>query len=748
MEVSFFFFCELRYVMMKKHSNKLINETSPYLLQHAHNPVNWYPWSDEALNKAKEENKPILVSIGYSACHWCHVMERESFEDEATATMMNDNFINIKIDREERPDLDHIYMDAVQAMTGSGGWPLNVFLTPAAKPFYGGTYFPPQKAYNRPSWQETLLAVIQAFRERRHEIDAQADNLTGHLLNSNDFGLNKLVKEEIFSADKLEEATQNIMKSADKEWGGFGKAPKFPQTFAIQFLLRYSYCRKFSKLPESSKAPSPGGVPDPAGKAGEGKERSSRGETALQQALLSLDKMIEGGIYDQVGGGFARYSTDTEWLAPHFEKMLYDNALLISVLSEAYQLTKKERYREVIDETISFIQRELLHPEKARLNDPVGQGIYAALDADSEGVEGKFYVWSQEEVQELLGVNADIFCAYYDVTKKGNWSDGTPSEEETNILRIKKPIEQFAAEKKITVTEVKKIIEKGNKQLLEHRNKRARPLLDDKVILGWNALMNTALSKAFAATGNLSYRHLAIENMQFMLSRFSVKDSNEFYHTWKNDKAKYPAFLDDYAFLIQALIHLQEITGDKKWLMKAKSMAEYVIEYFSETGTPFFFYTNAGQQDVIIRKKELYDGALPSGNSVMAYNLFHLSVLFDSNEWKDRSLDMLLSLGNVITRYPTSFGIWACLLQELISGTNEIAVVGQISENQQLELLKHYIPHRVLLISDQPDPGFPLLIDKPATTPPSFYLCRNYTCQHPVFYLNELISLINKAPGG
>ncbi len=713
-----------------QHTNQLVHETSPYLLQHAHNPVNWYPWSDEALNKAKEENKPVLVSIGYAACHWCHVMERESFEDEAIAGIMNENFINIKIDREERPDLDHIYMDAVQAMTGSGGWPLNVFLTPDAKPFYGGTYFPPKRAFNRPSWQETLLGVIQAFREKRNEIDAQADNLTEHLLNSSDFGLNKLAKEEIFSFDKLEEATQNIMKSADKEWGGFGKAPKFPQAFVIQFLLRYSHIKNLSEQSASLSGKVGALVASPFG---------GGREEALQQALLSLDKMIEGGIYDQVGGGFSRYSTDTEWLAPHFEKMLYDNALLVSVLSEAYQLTKRERYREVIDETISFLQRELLHPEK---------GIYAALDADSEGVEGKFYVWSQQEIQELLGVNADIFCAYYDVTKKGNWSGGTPSEEETNILRIKKPIKQFAAEKKITVTELKKIIEKGNKQLLEQRNKRVRPLLDDKIILGWNALMNTALSKAFAATGNRSYRQLAIENMQFLLDRFSVKDSNEFYHTWKNDKAKYPAFLDDYAFLIQALIHLQEITGDKKWLMKAKSIAEYVIEYFSETGTSFFFYTNAGQQDVIIRKKELYDGALPSGNSVMAYNLFHLSVLFDINEWKDRSLDMLLSLGNPITRYPTSFGIWACLLQELISGTNEIAVVGPISENQRLELLKHYIPHRVLMVSDQPDPGFPLLIDKPATTPPSFHLCRNYTCQPPVFSLKELISLINKAPGG
>jgi uncharacterized protein YyaL (SSP411 family) len=737
-----------------QHTNQLIHETSPYLLQHAHNPVNWYPWSDEALNKAKEENKPVLVSIGYAACHWCHVLERESFEDEVTAGIMNENFINIKIDREERPDLDHIYMDAVQAMTGSGGWPLNVFLTPEAKPFYGGTYFPPEKAFNRPSWQETLFGVIKAFRERRNEIDAQAENLTEHLLQSNEFGLQKLAEEEIFSANKLDEAVQNIMKSADKEWGGFGKAPKFPQAFTIQFLLRYSHCQQLSKLPESSKTPSPGGVPDPAGKAGEGKEHGSGGEAALQQAILSLDKMIEGGIYDQVGGGFARYSTDTEWLAPHFEKMLYDNALLISVLSEAFQLTKKERYAEVIDETITFIQRELLHcrmtpleedpagqSEKNHQKDQAGQGIYAALDADSEGVEGKFYVWHWKEVQEFLGADADLFCEFYDVTKKGNW-------EETNILRIKKPLEQFAAEKKITVPALTKILINGRKQLLEQREKRIRPLLDDKIILSWNALMNTALSKAFAATGTHSYRQLAIENMEFLVSRFSANDPDEFYHTWKNDKATYPAFLDDYAFLIQALIHLQEITTDKKWLLKAKSIAEYVIEHFSETGTAFFFYTHVKQKDVIIRKKELYDGALPSGNSVMAYNLFHLSILFDKKEWKDRSYNMLLSLGNAITRYPTSFGIWACLLQEVISGTNEISIMGKLSENQQLELLKHYIPHRVVMISDHSDPVFPILTGKTASNPPSIYLCRNYTCLQPVFSIIDLISLINKAPGG
>lgn len=685
---------------MHKHTNQLIHESSPYLLQHAHNPVNWYPWGDEALAKAKTENKPVLISIGYSACHWCHVMERESFEDEATAKIMNENFINIKIDREERPDLDHIYMDAVQAMTGSGGWPLNVFLTPEAKPFFGGTYFPPVKAFNRPSWQETLLGVKQAFQERRHEIDAQAENLTGHLLQSNTFGLQKGEEDEIFSIEKLKEAFQNTMKSADKEWGGFGKAPKFPQTYSIQFLLRYHYI--------------------------------SRDEEALKQALLSLDKMIEGGIYDQIGGGFARYSTDAEWLAPHFEKMLYDNALIISVLSEAYQLTKKERYKEVIEETMEFIQRELLHPDK---------GFYAALDADSEGVEGKFYVWKLSEVKDLLGKDAAIFCKYYDITEQGNW-------EETNILRVKKPLERFAIENDIAVKRLKEIIENGKKKLLKKRTERIRPLLDDKIILSWNALMNTACSKAFAATANPTYRQLAIDNMNFLLKNFAADKANEFHHTWKNNMAKYPAFLDDYAFLIQALIQLQEITADTAWLKKARAITESVIENFSEAETGYFFYTSSGQTDVIVRKKETHDGAVPSGNSVMAYNLHHLSILFDKKEWEQRSISIISSLGKAILHYPTSFANWACLLLEIIMGTDEIVIIGNDFSGIHSELLGQYFPHRVLMASEKADPGFPLLAEKPVIDTAAIFLCRNYTCQHPVFSAKDLISLINKPQTG
>jgi len=680
---------------MHQFTNKLITETSPYLLQHAHNPVNWFPWGDEALDKAKKENKPILVSIGYSACHWCHVMERESFEDEETARIMNEHFINIKIDREERPDLDHIYMDAVQAMTGSGGWPLNVFLTPGAKPFYGGTYFPPKRAFNRPSWQEVLLGVTEAFTQRRNEIDAQAENLTEHLVQSNAFGISSS-ENNFFSKEKIYVAFENIMKNADKEWGGFGKAPKFPQSFVLQWLLRFFYVT-------------------------ENKE-------ALDQALLSIDRMIDGGIYDQIGGGFARYSTDTEWLVPHFEKMLYDNALLVSVISESYQITGDKRYKEVIEETIEFLQRELMHPEG---------GFYAALDADSEWEEGKFYVWNYEEVKVFLNDDASIFCDFFDIKPAGNW-------EEKNILWRKKREEIFSSEKNISLDELERIIQKGKKILLGKRNERIRPQTDTKILLGWNALMNTALCKAFAATGNESFKQLAVDNMQFLLSKFSKNNTAEYFHSWKNNIAKQPAFLDDYAFLIQALIQLQEVTGNTDYLEKAKMVAEHLVQNFNDPATDFFFYTNTSQKDVVVRKKEVHDGAQPSGNSITADNLYRLALYFDKSDWKEKSVRMINSLGNAIVRYPTSFGSWACLLMENTFGTNEIAIISNESQHILTQVLNEYIPHKIIMSAKDGSNSFPLLSGKERSNETALYLCRNYTCENPVSSISALIDLIRR----
>jgi uncharacterized protein YyaL (SSP411 family) len=676
-------------------SNRLENETSPYLLQHAHNPVDWFPWGDEALQKAEKENKPILISIGYAACHWCHVMEKESFENEEIASIMNENFINIKIDREERPDLDHIYMDAVQMMTGSGGWPLNVFLTPEKKPFFGGTYFPPQRAFNRSSWREVLVAVSNAFRQKRDEIDNQAENLTAHLLQSNSFGHQASGGGTDISKEKIDELFQNLMKSADKEWGGFGRAPKFPQTFSIQFLLRYYHVTK--------------------------------NKDALSHACLSLDKMIEGGIYDQLGGGFARYSTDNEWLVPHFEKMLYDNALLTTVLAEAYQVTKKERYREVIDETIGFIKREMMHP--------LG-GFYAALDADSESKEGKFYVWEFDEVEGRVA-NAEIFCQFFDITQNGNW-------EGENILRVKRSPEDFARVKNISIDELKTIIQNGRSVLFSERRKRVRPALDDKIILSWNALMNIALSKAFAATGTDEYRELSIANMRFLITYFKNKSDDYFRHSWKNNEARNFAFLDDYAFLIQALLNLQEITGDVDWIFKAKEVTEYVIKNFDEDETDFFFFTDSRQQDVIFRKKEVYDGATPSGNATMANNIYRLSLLLNIPEWKTRSGKMIGSLNNIIVQYPTSFGMWAMLLMEIIDGIKEVVIVGGEPSLLAKQVLAEYIPHKIFLVSKTGKEQLPLLTGKTPIDKPLIYLCHEYSCLKPVTEVNQLLALIDE----
>jgi uncharacterized protein YyaL (SSP411 family) len=680
--------------MHSTHTNRLFEETSPYLLQHAHNPVDWYPWGEEALQKAKEADKPILVSIGYAACHWCHVMERESFEDESTATMMNEWFINIKIDREERPDLDHIYMDAVQSITGSGGWPLNVFLTPDAKPFYGGTYFPPVRAHNRASWKEILEGIHKAYQEKKHEIISQAENLTAHLQSANKFGKQTDSGEKIHTAitiTDLEMITQNLLQTADTIWGGFGRAPKFPQTFSIQFLLRQYHFTK--------------------------------NENALKQALLSIDKMIDGGIHDQLGGGFSRYSTDNEWLAPHFEKMLYDNALLISVIAEAYQITGNQRYANTISDCIEFIEREMTSAEG---------GFYSALDADSEGVEGKFYTWSFEEIQDLLNEEADLFCKYYQIVEGGNW-------EHTNILWVRASAENFANEHQLDRVDFENLLVRAKKILFEARSKKIRPVLDDKILLGWNALMNTAYSKAFAALGIATYKERAIQHMAFMIQQFQQADGS-WRHTYKAGKAKQPAFLDDYAYLIQAMIHLQEITGDGTYLLKSRELVEMLLLHFSESETGFFYYTHDLQTDVIIRKKEIYDGATPSGNAVMASNLYYLSKVFERRDWEDLSIRLTTSLQDSIIKHPGSFGIWASLCQLLVFGTVEIAITGREFAQNLQKAIKNYIPNKIIQSGETNPSNFPLLAERETEQSVAFYICRNNTCLRTFYKIEDFLA--------
>ena len=675
----------------------MIGETSPYLLQHAHNPVDWYPWSEEALEKAKLENKPILVSIGYSACHWCHVMEKESFEDVPTAQLMNSYFVCIKIDREERPDLDHFFMDALQSIAGSGGWPLNMFLTPDAKPFYGGTYFPPEPLYNRISWKQLLVKIHEAFYKRREEIEEQANGIIQHLTQANK--LNEKMKqrfdlpfEEFLNGQICKTIQENLLSSADTINGGFGAAPKFPQTFSIQYLLRYHHFY--------------------------------HDRAALLHAEFSLQSMMKGGLYDQVGGGFCRYSTDNEWLVPHFEKMTYDNALLILVYTEAYQLTGKQEYKRAVEETISFMIREMMD---------VNGGFYAALDADSEGVEGKFYTWEKHEFEEIT--QDEIYSALFDISDEGNW-------EGMNIPRMKMTIPEWSAQNGFSDEKGLKKIEKTKEKLLEIRALRVRPQTDDKILLGWNALFNQALSRAGLAMGNQSWIELAVTNMNFLLQVFESKEDKIWHHTCKAGKSKYPAFLDDLAYLIQALIYLYEAIPHSDYLKKAYEIMEYAEKHYSDEEEVYFLYSPDFQQDVAVRKLDLYDGATPSGNGIMAWNFYRMSILFDRPDWKKRSLKMLEGTREAMVKWPNSFGVWANFLLEIIVGTHEILVLGPNAEASGSSILQNFIPNRVFMSASEPDSFFPLMQNKHLTGSKTYYLCQNYACQLPFSTESELIQAI------
>lgn len=673
-------------------TNELINETSPYLLQHAHNPVEWHAWSKQVLEKARQLDKPILVSIGYAACHWCHVMEKESFENDAVAAYMNEHFINIKIDREERPDLDHIYMDAVQAIAGNGGWPLNVFLTTEAKPFYGGTYFPPVKAFNRSSWMDILFYIVDAWANRRQEVEEQATTLLEHINSSSQFISNSTIGEHLsgdqyFTQEMCNLIAGNMLKAADNLNGGFGGAPKFPQTFNLQYLLGYGHQFKDAK--------------------------------ALQHAEFSLHQLINGGIYDQLAGGMARYSTDAQWLAPHFEKMLYDNALLVGVLCDAFQVTGNDFYKKAIEKTLAFFIDEMQHPDG---------GFYAALDADSEGVEGKFYVWDIADINTILGEDSAIFCKWYDVTEKGNW-------EHKNILHVSNQKEIFAQENHLSVEALESLLRVSENKVLIARNKRTRPATDDKILLGWNALLLTAFCKASAALGNEVYREHAVILFNFIIEKFSEEDMIA-HHSYKNNQARHPAFLDDYAYLIQSCILLQELTSDQQYLQKAKALTAYVITNFQCSVTGFFFYSNAQQQDLITRKIEVYDNAIPSGNSIMAESLFYLSVVFDEREWWLMANKMLIALSDIIIKYPTSFGVWSSLILKQAMGMQEIAITGKNAEKLMADILRLYLPMKILQSAgDEED--MPLLKNKIYGEDPLIYVCTNYSCNEPVTSISD-----------
>lgn len=675
-----------------QYPNRLIHETSPYLLQHAYNPVDWQPWSEETLKKAKAEGKPIIVSIGYAACHWCHVMERESFEDEQVAAYMNQHFTCIKVDREERPDVDQIYMDAVQAVSGQGGWPLNMFLTADAKPFYGGTYFPPKPVQGRPSWGQLLQWVVNMFDKEPEKVQQQADNLTRHISGIDSSLIAPPSGPDDNNEKEIENLAHALLGHADKTNGGFGHAPKFPNPFNIMLLMRlWHYTGK---------------------------------EAAIEHALLTLDKMSRGGIYDQIGGGFARYAVDEVWLVPHFEKMLYDNALLAIAYADAFKITGEAVYKETLEGIMVFVLRELTAPNG---------GFYSALDADSEGEEGKFYVWQAEEIDKLLGEKAELFKKYYDVSDAGNW-------EGNNILNRPVTDEQFVTEEGITLTELKSLRAACNEVLMAKRAARIRPGLDDKILVSWNALMVSALVKAYEVLEDEKYLAAAQKNIAFLLKNCWTCEAGEakLYHSYKN-VAKHPAFLDDYATLIQALLDLYQVTFDTDLIRTAKTLTDEAIEKFGDGTGSVFYYTAKGQADILYRKKELYDSVVPSGNSVMASVIYRLGVLLGEQRYHNWSAEMVSQVKHSVFKYPTSFGNWAMLLLQQHFPAIELAVVGKDHKEKVSSINKWYLPSKILMaaLGNEHD-SYPLLKGRAVDGVTNIYLCEGYTCKAPVQELDDL----------
>lgn len=672
-------------------ANRLVYEQSPYLQQHAHNPVDWYPWGDEAFEIAKASNRPVLVSIGYSACHWCHVMERESFEDAGTATYMNEHFVCIKVDREEHPDVDHLYMDAVQAISGSGGWPLNVFVTPERAPFYGGTYFPPRPAYSRPSWLQVLQRMNEIWHDNHDEVSHQADQMLQHLRQAS---LRVSVKDDaLLTEATCRQIADNLLANADKQLGGFGNAPKFPGSMAISYLLEHYHYTGH--------------------------------EPSLQHALRSLDAMMEGGIYDQAGSGFARYATDRSWLVPHFEKMLYDNALLLLSLCDAYAITNNKRYKEVIEETIAFVNRELKD---------VSGGFYCALDADSEGEEGKYYTWTWDEWNAEAGDEDNVAALYYGISRHGNW-------EHTNIMHVAMPVADIATQTGKKEEEIWSIIEKVKKTVFAERQKRVRPGTDDKCLLAWNAMMNMALTRAGRTLGCNAYLEQASAHMQWMLATY--KQGNTLLHTWKNGTARIPAKLDDYACLIQALLQLASATGKNELALEATALTQNVIDEFSrEDG--FFYYTPASQQDIPVRKVDLYDGATPSANSIMAHNLLLCGLCMERTDWIDHAERMLHGVSATVLRYPYSFAYWGMQLQRMVVGVKTVACIGGSAKNAVNELGRHYNPAIFLISCEKEICELPIFEKKHFEGELSIFVCSKDACLPPAGSINEALALITR----
>jgi uncharacterized protein YyaL (SSP411 family) len=666
--------------------NRLANESSPYLLQHGDNPVDWYPWGDEALQLAKDKDKPILLSIGYAACHWCHVMAHESFENPATAALMNEHFVNIKVDREERPDLDSIYMDAVVAMTGQGGWPMTVALTPDGQPFFGGTYYPPQPRYGMPSFTQVLQTLNDAWHNRREDVLNSAAQLSGQVSRS----IALQGQAGILQPALLEQATRTLAQTFDAQEGGFGGAPKFPPAMTIEFLLRQAL------------------------RAGD--------RQAQHMAEFTLKKMAYGGMYDQVGGGFARYSVDHLWLVPHFEKMLYDNAQLARVYLHAWQVTGHPLYRRVAEETLDYVLREMQHKDG---------GFYSSLDADSEGVEGKFYVWTAAETQAILGDQAGLFMAYYDVTESGNW-------EGKNILHINQEPVDAAAAAGLSLEELESSLATARQTLYEYRAQRVWPGLDDKVLTAWNGLMMAAFAEAGRALERSDYLAAAQSNARFLYDHMRTGDGR-LLRTWKaGSQAKYNAYLEDYAYLAEGLLALYQSDFDPRWFSWARELADVMLVHFHDPANGGFFDTSDDHERLIHRPKDLQDNAVPSGNAVAATVLLKLSLFTGEGHYWEVAEGAIAGLYNALVQAPVAFGQWLQAAAFILGEPREVAITGDPKAAGGQALLNvvndAFRPFLVVAAgSEAAGETVPLLANRPQIDgQATAYVCRRFLCQAPV----------------
>jgi uncharacterized protein YyaL (SSP411 family) len=696
-----------------KYTNRLINETSPYLLQHAHNPVDWYPWSEEALQKAQQEDRPILLSVGYSACHWCHVMERESFENEDIAALMNQQFVSIKVDREERPDLDNIYMQAVQAITQQGGWPMTVFLTPDGRPFYGGTYFPPRdRQYGQqtmPGFPRVLQTIADLYKHQREEIEEQANELADYLKKRSGTpprSRDGISPTGVMPLEMLSTASRELASEFDPALGGFGNAPKFPNTMSLEFLLRVYQHRLRGEIGTKATRPE------------------------LEIVEVSLQRMANGGIYDQLGGGFHRYSVDAEWLVPHFEKMLYDNALLSRLYLHTYLVTNNPLYERIVEETLDYVVREMLSP---------GGGFYSTQDADSEGEEGKFFTWTPAEIEAALPAeDAALFMQYYDVTQTGNF-------EGKNILHVEQDAQTVADKAHISLETLQASLKRSREMLFKMREKRVKPGRDEKILTSWNGLMLRSFAEAARYLDRPDYLQVATNNAGFLL-RELYRDGR-LLRTYKDGRARLNGYLEDYACLADGLLALYEASFNPRWFVEAHRLVDEATELFADEQNGGFFDTGIDHEALINRPKDIMDNATPAGNSVAVDVLLRLAAFTGEQAYRRRADDYLRPIADVIVQHPQAFGHVLSALDFAISQSKEIAVIGdprQADTRALLEVInERYLPNSILACA-APDNGeailsIPLLADRPMKDgKATAYVCHNFACLAPVNTPEEL----------